>query len=334
VTEISVLERGRRRRRADRRRVRRRRALRALLGAALAATALLVLMAAQAGGPSISRRLRPAQATVHRARPTPVYATQLAQGSEQAHPRRLTGGLRSGLLFDVRSGRVLWARNPSAVGPIASLTKMMTALVVVAHTRASAKVLITPEAVHFGGSGIGLLPVGRRVPLIALLYGLLLPSGNDAAIALAQHVAGSQAHFVALMNRRAAEMGLSCTHFSNVSGLIDENNFSCPTDLAVLAHAVLEQPLLGRIVATRSAVLPFPIPGGKLYLYSNNPLLLMRYGGANGVKTGYTQASGQCFVGAARRGAAWLGVILVHSANAAEQAQQLLNAGFASLHRR
>jgi D-alanyl-D-alanine carboxypeptidase len=76
-------------------------------------------------------------------------------------------------------------------------------------------------------------------------------------------------------------------------------------------------------------VIPFPVKGGKLYLYNNNPLLLMRYPGADGVKTGYTQASGQCLVATARRGGAWLGVVLVRSGNAADQAQQLLNAGFA-----
>ena len=98
---------------------------------------------------------------------------------------------------------MLWERNPTSVVPIASLTKMMTALVVVAHARTTDRVLITRAAVHFSGSGVGLLPLGKRVPLLALLYGLLLPSGNDAAIALAQHVAGTQARFIAMMNARA-----------------------------------------------------------------------------------------------------------------------------------
>ena len=103
----------------------------------------------------------------------------------------------SGLLFDVRTGRVLWARDPSRALPIASLTKMMTALVVVSHAGLGAKVLITRDAVHYSGSGVGLLPRGKRVPLRTLLYGLLLPSGNDAAIALAEHVAKTQQRFIA-----------------------------------------------------------------------------------------------------------------------------------------
>jgi D-alanyl-D-alanine carboxypeptidase len=133
------------------------------------------------------------------------------------------------------------------------------------------------------------------------------------------------------MNQRAIDLGLSCTHFSTVSGVIDQGNYSCPRDLAVLTHAVLQQRLLQRVVATRSQVLPFPIKGSKLYLYNNNPLLLGHYPGADGVKTGYTQAAGQCLVATARRGRTWLGVVLLHSGDPGDQAQQLLNAGFAKL---
>lgn len=239
--------------------------------------------------------------------------------------------LRSGLLFDVRTGEVLWQRRPDQVLAIASLTKMMTALIVAAHSRTTDSVLITPAAVHFSGSGVGLLPLHKRVSELALLYGLLLPSGNDAAIALAQHVAGTRSRFISMMNARARELGLGCTHFNSVSGLVDQANHSCAADLALIAHELLEQPLLARIVGSRSAIVPFPIKGGRLFLYSNNPLLILRYPGADGVKTGYTQASGPCLIATARRGRAWLGVVLLHSANTADQAETLLNAGFAKL---
>ena len=167
--------------------------------------------------------------------------------------------------------------------------------------------------------------------LKALLYGLLLPSGNDAAIALADHVAGSQARFIALMNQRAHAMGLRCTHFTSVSGIVDQGNYSCAPDLALIAHALLEQPLLASIVATRDAIVPFPIKGGKLYLYNNNPLLRLRYPGADGIKTGFTDAAGQCLVATARRGRTWLGVVLLHAGDTSTEAQQLLSAGFARL---
>ena len=165
------------------------------------------------------------------------------------------------MLFDVDTGKLLWERRPARVLPIASLTKMMTALVVVAHSKPSAEVLVTRQAVHFSGSGVGLLPLGKHVRLETLLYGLLLPSGNDAAIALAQHVAGTQRRFIAMMNARARAMHLPCTHFTTVSGIIDQGNHSCATDLAVIAHAVLRQRVLAPIVAAKRRGAPVPDQG-------------------------------------------------------------------------
>jgi serine-type D-Ala-D-Ala carboxypeptidase (penicillin-binding protein 5/6) len=300
----------------------------------LALVALLVLMAPRAQGPATVALQRPIP--LARPRPAPAKPVRSSYGVAPAPPSeqvtvKLKLPLRSGLLFDVRTGHVLWARNPTAILPIASLTKMMTALEVTALAHPNDSVLITKDALHYTGSGVGLLPKGKRVPLTALLYGLLLPSGNDAAIALADHVAGTQSAFIALMNERAQKLGLRCTRFSTVSGIVDHGNYSCAQDLALIAHGVLEQPLLARIVATRDAILPFPIKGGKLFLYNNNPLLRLRYPGADGVKTGFTDAAGQCLIATARRGKTWLGVVLLHAGDTSTDAQQLLNAGFAKL---
>jgi serine-type D-Ala-D-Ala carboxypeptidase (penicillin-binding protein 5/6) len=231
---------------------------------------------------------------------------------------------RAGLLFDLDTGQVLWRLNPTRVLPIASLTKMMTALVVVHSVPQGAKVLVTKEALHYQGSGVGVLPRGKWIGLSAMLHGLLLPSGNDAAIALAQRTAGTVPRFVDAMNARAADMGLTCTRYSSPSGFVDEGNHSCATDLAVEARAVLDQPRLARIVRRRQAVLPFPIKGGKLFLYNNNPLLRMRYPGVLGIKTGYTDAAGRCLVVAVRHGGRRLGVVLLHSPDPGRQARQLL----------
>jgi serine-type D-Ala-D-Ala carboxypeptidase (penicillin-binding protein 5/6) len=236
---------------------------------------------------------------------------------------------RSGLLFDVDTGRVLWRWHPDRVLPIASLTKMMTALVVVDRVQARAKVPITAEALHYTGSGVGLLPRGRSIPVETMLHGLLLPSGNDAAIALALRAAGSQSRFIALMNERARTMGLACTHFTTVSGIVDRGNHSCAPDLAAIARAVLREPRLARIVRRRSAVLRFPIKGHKIYLYNNNPLLRAGYKGTTGVKTGYTDAAGRCLVATARRGPIRLGVVLLDAYDPGPQAMRLLNRGFA-----
>ncbi len=240
---------------------------------------------------------------------------------------------RAGLLFDLNSGRVLWQRNPLEHLHIASLTKMMTALRVVrgAHSE-NDLVLVTKEAVNSAGSKVGVLPVGKHVRLKTMLYGLLLPSGNDAAVALAQHASGGLSTFVEGMNEEAARLGMGCTHYTSPSGYVNARNYSCAADLAELAHVDLEQPLLARIVRTYRAVLPFPIKGGKLYLYNNNPLLVYHYPGITGMKTGYTELAGKCLVATAERDGVRLGVVLLDSGNPATQARELLDEGFESVY--
>jgi D-alanyl-D-alanine carboxypeptidase (penicillin-binding protein 5/6) len=210
---------------------------------------------------------------------------------------------------------------------------MMTALVVVDRLGEGARVPITREALAYRGSGVGLLPRGKRIGVSTMLHGLLLVSGNDAAIALAQRAAGSVRRFVRLMNARARAMGLVCTRFSSPHGLRDGGNHSCTPDLGVLARSVLAEPRLARIVRRRSAVLRFPVKGGRLYLYNSNPLLRSGFRGTNGVKTGYTRAAGRCLVATARRGGVRLGVVLLRSHDPGEQARKLLDRGFARLTR-
>jgi D-alanyl-D-alanine carboxypeptidase (penicillin-binding protein 5/6) len=238
---------------------------------------------------------------------------------------------RAGLLFDLDTGKVLWRRNPSRILPIASLTKMMTALIVAAHTTPGELVRITKEARNAPGSRVGMLPKRKPVRVESLLYGLLLPSGNDAAHALADEVAGGSRSFVLAMNAQAQKMSLGCTHYTSPDGYVDAGNHSCAIDLAALARAVLDQPRLARIVASRKAALKFPTKGGKLYLFNNNPLLRLRYPGTIGVKTGYTNAAGRCLVAAVRRRGHRLGVVLLHSYDPGLQARKLLDRGFRAL---
>lgn len=235
---------------------------------------------------------------------------------------------REGLLFNLSTGQVLWEHNPYLRVPIASLTKMMTALLVVQSAPPDAPVLITREAVDMPGSKVGVLPLGRHVKLESLLYGLLLPSGNDAAVALAQHVAGTVNKFVVRMNEEAARLGLGCTRYSSPSGFYDGGNFSCAADLAVLAHVDMQQPRIAKVVGTYEAVLPFPIEGGKLYLDNNNPLLIYKYPGVTGMKTGQTEAAGRCLVATAERHGVRLGAIVLNSEDPGTQARQLLDLGF------
>jgi D-alanyl-D-alanine carboxypeptidase len=265
--------------------------------------------------------------------PSPL-AVKLQGGVDAVHQRfgkPFGRRPRAGLLFDLSSGRVLWRYQPTKIAPIASLTKMMTALVVTDQLRARARVPVTRQALAYQGSGVGLLPRGKSIPLRTMLYGLLLPSGNDAAIALAQRAGGTVRRFVALMNARARAMGLLCTHFTSPSGFQDRGNHSCAADLAAIARAVLREPRLAPIVGAKSAELPFPIKGGKLYLYNNNPLLRAAYPGTTGIKTGYTLAAGPCLVATATHGGRGLGVVLLDSVNTGDQARRLLDKGFAAL---
>jgi len=244
---------------------------------------------------------------------------------------------RAGLLVDLDSGEVLWSRSPRRDLPIASLTKIMTALLVEHRSPARDRVRITREALAYQGSGVGVLPRGKTVQLETMLYGLMLPSGNDAAIALAQHVWGTVSRFVDHMNAQARALGLRCTRFDSPSGFEEVRyqrqaaNRSCAADLAVLARILLDRPRLARIVRHRSVVRRFPIKGGRLELYNHNPLLKERYPGTLGIKTGYTDAAGRCLVAAVERDGRRLGVVLLHSPDPGRQAKALLRRGFAAV---
>lgn len=273
------------------------------------------------------------------ARIEPSHQAQLGGSLEPRSPApvRLTGvdafrvrfhkPPRAALVFDVKSGEVLYRHHPLRVLPIASLTKIMTALAVTEQAAPDERVRITRAALHYQGSGVGVLPKGKRVRLETLLNGLLIVSGNDAAIALADHVSGTERRFVRLMNEKARLWGLSCTHFASSHGL-EAGNRSCATDLAVLARLAMRNRRITRIVRRVQVSLRFPIKGGRLFLAGHNPLIRAGYAGAIGLKTGYTDAAGRCFVGIARRRGRTLGVVLLGSANPAKHAAKLLDLGF------
>ena len=277
----------------------------------------------QAGGPmALQAANGPLAAT---APPTPL-AVELDDARDPVVVR-FKRPPRAGLLFDLDTGEVLWRKDPLRRLPIASVTKTMTAILVARRIPEGAKVKVTDEARARPGSRIGLLPKRKRVGVSALLNGLMLVSGNDAAVALAQRVSGTVPAFVALMNRTARDMNLSCTSFASPDGL-DDSGFSCPQDLAALARAALDEPRVAAVVRRPRAVLPFPVKGGRLYLNSHNPLVRSGYRGALGIKTGYTRRAGRCFVGAAERDGRRLGVVLLHSPDPGKQARQLLDRGW------
>jgi D-alanyl-D-alanine carboxypeptidase len=263
-----------------------------------------------------------------------LFAVEPAAPPYPVRPR-LKDPPAAGLLFDVDSGEVLWAREPAAKRPIASLTKIMTALVIAERHSRGERVLISRKAPGVEGSRIGLLRAGTKVPLGGLFLGLLLASGNDAAVALAEHDAETVSGFVAQMNRRARLMGLACSRFAGPAGLQDTGNASCAYDLAAMARAALADPWIASITRRRYAEVPFPVKGGTLSLANNHYFAQRGLTGlpraqVTGLKTGLTNGAGRCYVTTARMGKSHLGVVLLDSPDPLRQVPELLRAGFAA----
>jgi D-alanyl-D-alanine carboxypeptidase (penicillin-binding protein 5/6) len=304
-------------------------ALGLLLAGLVAASAVFLLRAEDE--PTISGEAAtaaPPPVTVEKERgPRVVKAPNIDFADEDAFDVELRKPLRAGLVFDVGTGEVLWSRHAERPLPMASLTKIMTALLATERGLPRDPVRITKAALAYEGSGVGMLPLGKRVRLETLLNGLMLVSGNDAAIALATHLAGSERRFVALMNRRAERWGLDCTRFASSHGL-EDGNVSCARDLAVMTRLAMMRPRIRRIAARSQASFRFPVKGGRLWLNGHNPLIRLGYPGAIGLKTGYTEAAGRCFVGVVRRGGRTLGVVLLGSFDPSRQAPKLLDTAF------
>ena len=209
-------------------------------------------------------------------------------------------GATSSILIDADSYQVLAYGNSEAKGPMASTTKIMTALLTLELIPISSRFVIPKEATGIEGSSIYLLE-GEILTVEELLYGLLLESGNDSAVALAIAAAGSVDMFVSLMNAKANELGMTKTHFANPHGLPNDNHYTTAADLALLAAVAMKNETFAKIVATKRKTIPYKgIENGR-YLLNHNKLLLA-YDEIIGVKTGYTKASGRCLVTAYKNG--------------------------------
>ena len=254
--------------------------------------------------------------------PAPAGASRvdLAQPSLMGD-LRLKRGPKAGLAFDLADGAILWRRNATAVRPIASLTKIMTALLAVERFEPSDSVRITRVSDEVGGSRMSGLKPGRHVRANVLLKALLIASSNNAAVALAVAGAGSERAWVGLMNKRARLLGLTCTHFVDAHGL-DRRNRSCAADLAALTMRAMNESRIARI-ARKSYARVWPGAGQKLTLYTTNHLLRERYPGAIGLKTGYTGPAGYCLVAIVERGSRRIGIVLLGSRNAFRDARRV-----------
>ena len=225
----------------------------------------------------------------------PSHPLRLSFGQMQALRAMRTGpdvAATAAILVDRRENAVLYHKNAEMPLPMASTAKLMTVLVAL-ETLSPEDVVTVPATALVGGATMG-LQAGARVRVRTLLYGALLPSGNDAAMTLALAAAGSESAFVERMNRRAAEWGLTHTHFVNPTGLDAPGQVSTAADLAELARRALAHPLIAAIVALPSA----RVEG---YELENTNQLLGVFEGVYGVKTGTTDEAGQVLIAAARR---------------------------------
>lgn len=199
---------------------------------------------------------------------------------------------RAAIIYDRTTKQIIWGKNENEKRPMASTTKIMTALVVLENSNLSDVVTISKKAAGTGGSRLK-ISAGDKITVNDLLYGLMLRSGNDAAVALAEHVGGSIEGFADLMNKKAKELGLNNTNFVTPHGLDNENHYTTAYELAVLTDYALNNETFAKIVNTKSTSIS--INGNTRNIYNTNELLGYMLG-VDGVKTGFTNGAGRCLV--------------------------------------
>jgi D-alanyl-D-alanine carboxypeptidase len=242
-------------------------------------------------------------------------------------PRRIVQTWPQGIsaqfaaLVDGDSGEILWGRDAHGQVAPASLTKIITTLVALDRTHLTDRVPIQVDSRTMWDSTVMGLTPGENLSVETLLYGMMLPSGNDAAIAIAQHVAGSESGFAELMNAKAAELGLVDSHFVNPHGLDAAGHYSSPYDLDSFARLGMSNPVFARLAGARHY-------DGEGYSMNNLNRLLGLYPKADGVKVGYTDNAGRAIVASATQDGHRLFVALLRSYNPTPEAQALLEWGF------
>ena len=233
---------------------------------------------------------------------------------------------KSAILIEADSGAVVYAKSEQLRLPMASTTKLMTALTALELASPDTVICADQRAIGVEGSSIYLIE-GEPLTLEQLLYAMLLESANDAAAAIAIGLCGSIDAFATEMNRKVRALGLDNTHFTNPHGLDHEEHYTTAYELAQIARAVLQKPLLRTIVSTRKTTIPHAGTDGVRLLVNHNKLLRL-YDGCIGMKTGYTQKSGRCLVSAAERDGVTLIAVTIHAPDDWDDHTRMLDYGF------
>ncbi|HHU63229.1 MAG TPA: D-alanyl-D-alanine carboxypeptidase [Clostridiales bacterium] len=217
----------------------------------------------------------------------------------RAHAQQPQISAQAAIVMEAGTNRVLYEKNIHKRLANASTTKILTAIIAIEHGKLSDMVRSSANAAKVGGSSIWLTE-GEILSMEELLYGLMLNSGNDAAVAIAEHISGSVEGFAALMNKKAREIGAINSNFVNPHGLPDDNHYTTAYDLALIASYAMKNPIFRKIVSTEKRRISWPGHEWDRILINKNKLL-SQYQGANGIKTGYTKKAGRCLVAAAQR---------------------------------
>lgn len=230
---------------------------------------------------------------------------------------------QSGILMESKSGRILYSYNSHKKLPMASTTKIMTALLAIEKGNLDNIVKIDSSCVGIEGSSIYLRP-GEEISLRDLIYGLMLRSGNDAAMAIAKYIGGSVENFIDMMNKKAKELGAYNTNFANPHGLPDKNHYSTAYDLAIITREAMKNEEFKKIAKTRLWVADRKI---NQYFYNKNKTL-WQYEGGDGVKIGYTKSAGRCLVASATRDNMQLIAVVLNDGNWFQDCYRLFDYGF------
>lgn len=260
-----------------------------------------------------------------------IYASQpaMANPATPAEPPQIVG--QTGILLDATTGQVLWEKDSHKQMFPASTTKIMTAILVLELGDLDGTTVASKNARQQIGSSL-YLDEGEEIIVRDLLYGVMLRSGNDGAVAAAEYISGSVEEFAQLMNKRAKELGALNTNFVNPSGLHHDEHITTAYDLAIIAKHALSIPEFREIVQTTTHHIPWPAEEWDRRLDNGNKLLT-RYPGANGIKTGYTSKANGTLVASANRDDMELIAITLSSNQTFDDAINILDYGFDNFER-
>jgi D-alanyl-D-alanine carboxypeptidase len=256
----------------------------------------------------------------------PAAAAAAGSAPAETAPPTVATHAEAAALIDVTSGRLLYSQQGDKPMLIASLTKIMTAIVAIEHGVLSDKVKVGKSAFGKEGSSI-YLKLGEEMKLGDMLYGMMLRSGNDAATAIAEHVGGSEQGFAYMMNEEAKLIGMDHTQFRNPTGLNQDGHYSTANDMARLVAYAMKNPTFRDIVKTQMKLAPNPNEKWD-YKWKNKNKMLTLYDGADGVKTGYTKLAKRCLASSATRDGRQLAVITLNDPDDWADHAKLLDYGF------